>query len=146
MKNITVRTKFHWYVELIVGGVGVGGGGGGGRTYLSYTPSIMAIDDLGRNEFGICIRSSPNSRVVKSMLGIWQPFSCNGKWVYRNISNIRRTNSQNLKDSSLLSQFSLLIPFKSGGKNGDVVGAAPTGDAPTTTVWSTNLFAYWGAT
>ena len=106
----------------------------------------MAIDDLGRNEFGFCIRPSPNSRVVKSLLVIWQPFSCNGKCVYRKISNIRRANSQNLNDSSLALQFSLLSPLKSGGKNEDVVGAAPTGDAPTTSVWSTHLFAYGGST
>ena len=60
---------------------------------------------------------------------------------YRQISNIRRTKSQTLNVSQLVLQLSLPNPLKSGyqDENEDVVGAAPAGDAPTTSEWSTIL-------
>ena len=55
--------------------------------------------------------------------------------------NIRCTKSQTLNVSHLILQLSLPNPMKPGvkSKNEDVVGAAPTGDAPTTSEWSTIL-------
>ena len=47
--------------------------------------------------------------------------------IYRQVSNIRRTESQHLKDSITV-------------ENEAVVGAALTGDAPTTSERSTILF------
>ena len=50
--------------------------------------------------------------------------------------------SQNVNSSHLVLHLPLPIPLKSGVKsveNEDVVGAAPTGDAPTTSEWSTKL-------
>ena len=47
--------------------------------------------------------------------------------MYRQVSNIRRTESQNFN----VSRFSV--------ENEDVVGAAPTGDAPTTSEWSPSV-------
>ena len=61
---------------------------------------------------------------------------------YRKVSNIRCTKSQNLNASSLVLQLSLPNPLKPDVKlriNKDVVGAAPTGDAPTTSEWWTIL-------
>ena len=60
---------------------------------------------------------------------------------YRQISNIRRSKSQVLNDSRLVLPLSLLNPLKPGVKveNEDVVEAAPTGAAPTTSVWSRSL-------
>ena len=60
-------------------------------------------------------------------------------WVkhYRKISNIRRTKSEKLSDCRLVLQLPLANPLKPGVENEDVVGAAPTGDAPTTSEWST---------
>ena len=71
---------------------------------------------------------------------VWTPcqtVGCN----YRKISNIRRTISPNLNVSRLVLQLSLRNPVKPGVKveNEDVVGAAPTGAAPTTSEWSTIL-------
>ena len=62
-------------------------------------------------------------------------------WNYRKISNIRHTKSPNLNVSCLVLQLSLHNPMKPGVKLilKDVVGAAPTGDAPTTSEWSTIL-------
>ena len=60
---------------------------------------------------------------------------------YCKISNISHTKSQNLNDSRLVLQLSLPNPIQARCrvKNEDVVGAAPTGDAPTTSEWSTSL-------
>ena len=60
---------------------------------------------------------------------------------YRKISNIRRTKSPNLNVSRLVLQLSLPNVMKPGVQveNEDVVGAAPTGDTPTTYQWSTIL-------
>ena len=56
---------------------------------------------------------------------------------YRKISNIRRAKSQNLNVSRLAVVFAQYIEVKCEVENKDVVGAAPTGDAPTTSGWST---------
>ena len=60
---------------------------------------------------------------------------------YHQVSNIRCTKSQNLNVSRLVLQLLLLNPLEPGVKqeNEDVVGAAPTGDASTTSEWSTIL-------
>ena len=57
---------------------------------------------------------------------------------YRQFSNIRRTQSQNINVSRLVLQLSLPNPLKPS-ENEHVVGAAPTGDAPSTSEWSTRL-------
>ena len=59
-------------------------------------------------------------------------------WVYRKISNIRHQIS-NLKcfSSRPAVVFGLYIKARCLAENEDVVGAAPTGDAPTTSEWST---------
>ena len=53
---------------------------------------------------------------------------------YRKISNIRRTKYLNLNDSPLVLQLSVPNPLKLCVEwgNEDVIGAPPTGDAPTT--------------
>ena len=58
--------------------------------------------------------------------------------IYHQTSNIRRTKSQHFNTPRLALQLSLSIPLKSCVyvENEDVVGAAPTGDAPTTSEWS----------
>ena len=60
-------------------------------------------------------------------------------WVYGKISNIRCTISQTLNVSCLALHLSLLksIEARYYVENEDVVGAAPTGDAPSTTEWLT---------
>ena len=58
--------------------------------------------------------------------------------VYRKISKTSRNKSQNLYDSRLVLELPLPNPLKPV-ENEDVVGAAPTGDAPTTSEWSTIL-------
>ena len=62
--------------------------------------------------------------------------------MYRQTSNVSRTKSQNLNAFLLVSQ--LYLPIHSiearfEVKYKDVVGAAPTGDASTTSGWSTIL-------
>ena len=52
------------------------------------------------------------------------------KKIYCKISNIRCTKSQNLYESRLV--FAESIEARCYVENEDVVGAAPTGDAPTT--------------
>ena len=61
---------------------------------------------------------------------------------YRPISNIRHSKSQHLNVSHLVFQLPLPNPLMPGVEieNEDVVGAAPTGDAPSTSEWSTILF------
>ena len=56
---------------------------------------------------------------------------------YHQISNIRHTKSQNLNVSRLV--FAQSIEARCQVENEDVVGAASTGDAPTTSEWSTIL-------
>ena len=59
---------------------------------------------------------------------------------YRHISDIRgRTKSRNLNVSRLALQFFVVqsIEARCWVKNENIVGAAPTGDAPTTSEWST---------
>ena len=60
---------------------------------------------------------------------------------YRQVSNIRRTKFQLLKYSRAVLRLSLpnLLKPRCQVENEDVVGAAPTGDAPTTSEWSTIL-------
>ena len=55
---------------------------------------------------------------------------------YQQISDISHTKSQNWNVSCLVLQLSLRNLLKPGVDNEDVVGAAPTGDAPTTFEWS----------
>ena len=55
--------------------------------------------------------------------------------VYRQISNISGSKSQNLNISSIVLQklvFAQSVEVKCYIENEDVVGAEPTGDAPTT--------------
>ena len=67
------------------------------------------------------------------MQNVWQNLN------HRKISNTRRIKSQNLNDfsSRLTIVFVQSIEASWYGENEDVVGAAPTGDAPTTYEWST---------
>ena len=60
---------------------------------------------------------------------------------YCQFSNIRRTQSPNINVSRLVLQLSLpnLLKPWCQVENEDVVGAAPRGDAPTTSEWSTIL-------
>ena len=61
--------------------------------------------------------------------------------VYRQISNIRPTKYQNLNCFSARRAvvFVQYIEARFLVENEDVVGAAPAGDAPTTSEWSRNL-------
>ena len=59
-------------------------------------------------------------------------------FTYRKVSNIRRTKSQNLSDCGLVLH-GQSFETRCYVENEDVVGAAPTGDAPTTSEWSTIL-------
>ena len=58
---------------------------------------------------------------------------------YRNISNISGTKSPNLNVSRLEVVFAQSNEARCQVESEDVVGAAPTGDAPTTSEWSTVL-------
>ena len=60
---------------------------------------------------------------------------------YIKISNISRTEFQNLNVSHLVLQLSLLqfIEARSEFENEDIVDTASAGDAPTTSEWSTIL-------
>ena len=58
---------------------------------------------------------------------------------YRQFSNIRCTKSQNINVSRLAVVFAQSIEARCYVENEDVVGATPTGDAPTTSEWSTIL-------
>ena len=59
---------------------------------------------------------------------------------YRKFSNISRTQSLNINVSRLVLQLSLPNTLKAREvENEDVVRAVPTGDAPTTAVWSKML-------
>ena len=63
-------------------------------------------------------------------------------YIYRQISNIRHTTSQNIPKcfSSCLTVLSAQsIEARCSVDNEDVVGAAPTADVPTTSEWSTIL-------
>ena len=61
--------------------------------------------------------------------------------MYRQVSNIRRSKSKNLKrfSSRLAVVCAQSIEARCWVENEDVVGAVPTGDAPTTSEWSTIL-------
>ena len=60
---------------------------------------------------------------------------------YRQVDNIRRTKSQHLLRvlCSLVAVFAESAEARCQVENEDVVGAAPTGVPPTTSVWSTIL-------
>ena len=77
--------------------------------------------------------SRSSSALLQSMISFYS------KWRYRQVSNISRTKSQNLKCFSprLAVVFAQFIEAIYQVENEDVVGAAPTGDAPTTYEWST---------
>ena len=64
-------------------------------------------------------------------------------FICRKVSNIRHTKSQNLNDSRLVLEIVFTQSIEAGYKvenhDEDVVGATPTGDAPTTSEWSTIL-------
>ena len=64
--------------------------------------------------------------------------------IYRKTSSKSRTKSQKLSVSCLL--FAQSIEARCQVENEDVVGAAPTGDAPTTSELSTILLPFQGAT
>ena len=61
--------------------------------------------------------------------------------IYRQVSNISRTKSQHLKDSRTVfaAVFAKSLETRCQVQNEDVVRAVPTGDAPTTSEWSTIL-------
>ena len=62
-----------------------------------------------------------------------------GALCYCQTSNIIHTKSQNFNVSRLAVVFAQSIKARCWVENEDVVGAAPTGDAPTTSEWSTIL-------
>ena len=66
------------------------------------------------------------------------------KTLYCQIYDTSRNKSQNLNVSCLVLQVSLPNPLKPYVENEDVVWAAPTGDAPTTSEWSNNFIAFLG--
>ena len=72
-----------------------------------------------------------------NIVRIWHQLYRRAIDIIRKIYNIRRTKSPNLYVSRLIMGLSLPSPRKPGVKNVDLVGAAPTGDAPTTSEWST---------
>ena len=57
------------------------------------------------------------------------------QWNYCQACNIRRTNAQNSNVSRLVLQLSLCNVLYPGVENEDVVGAAPTGSAPSKSEW-----------
>ena len=82
----------------------------------------------------------------KKTLVKWAPGSCVTKIIglacslaYRQVSNIWRTKSQYLKRFSdcLVPVFAESLEARCQVENEDVVGAAPTSNAPTTSEWST---------
>ena len=89
--------------------------------------------------------------MLQNILKVWESFKSWGIFyvvtslvafcTYRQISNIRRTTSQNLKWLSprLAVVFAQSIKARCSVENEDVVEAAPTGDAPTTSEWYTIL-------
>ena len=84
---------------------------------------------------------SPNDRLFGSDADHGLLLHCYMRFHYRQVSDIRRTKSQHLKDSHTVLRLSLLKSLEDIYEvdNEDVVGAAPTGDAPTTSEWSTIL-------
>ena len=55
--------------------------------------------------------------------------------------NVRGTKSPNLNDARLVLEvaFAQSMGVMCQGENEDVIGAAPTGDGPATSEWSTSL-------
>ena len=94
--------------------------------------------------FRSCVARSYSMRKVVTY--VMSPLIGSTLWyvwyeTYCQISNISHTKSQNLNDSHLVLQLYLLNLLKPGVgvENEDVVGAAPIGDAPTTSEWPTTL-------
>ena len=113
------------------------------RSAIAYMASLISYDitELGRH----CslLKKLLVAKYAQShyKLGVTATVSYLGKY-YRKTSSISRTKSQCLNGSCILAQLSSLIPLKPGVKlriSEDVVGAAPTGDAPTTSELSTIL-------
>ena len=83
-------------------------------------------------------KSPPNQKPGLKILTKWHHQGFVPE-IYRQVSNIRRTKFWYWKDSRAVLWLSLPNPLKPDVENEDVVGAAPTGDAPTTSEWSTIL-------
>ena len=104
---------------------------------LFFIPSTEPIDHMHAVPYRN-IHSSEN----ESRCGMPRHAQCIPRHrTYRQISNISRTKSQYLNVSRLVLQLSSPNPLKPGARveNEDAVGVAPTGDAPTTSEWSTIL-------
>ena len=113
-----------------------------GHTGWGYFPKKPCVNFL-----PISLNGWDTARLLSIMLSFEMCSRCSsaatpakyefiGSNKYRQVSNIRRTKSQYLKDSRTVLRLSLpnpLLPVE----NEDVVGAAPVGDAPTTSEWST---------
>ena len=92
--------------------------------------------------------NNKNINVLNYCLLVWGVHQCpmiTDGWQVSNdchqTSNISRTKFQNLDVSRLLSSSSLCpVHARCYVENEGVVGAAPTGVAPTTSEWSTTLF------
>ena len=87
-------------------------------------------------------KQSRSHRANYNVTGMWGwCINCPSKisLIYRKTSSISCTKYQSLNISCILLKLSSLNPLKPGVKdeNEDVVGAAPTGDAPTTSELST---------
>ena len=104
----------------------------------------VSLATLSSNAVAVSIDTGCIGMVLKS----WRVFSalCLDVWAennydYRQVSNIRRTQSKKHKcfSSRLAVVFAQSIEARCEVDNEDVVGAAPTGDAPTTSEWSTIL-------
>ena len=108
--------------------------------WYTYAVSILVRSSVRVIEsFTVCY-PSPKWKCISKMLQTMlykNDERSNHNW-YRQISHIRRNKSQSLNDSRLVLHLSLPNLLKTGiVENEDVVGAAPTGDAPTTSEWST---------
>ena len=72
--------------------------------------------------------------IIRVCLCMWS----SSDWLYRQVSNIRCTKSQNLKDSRTVLWLSLPNPLKPDvSRKWRCSWAAPTADAPNTSEWST---------
>ena len=72
---------------------------------------------------------------LKQFIYDWCLLPSSANEFYRKVSNIGHNKSQNLNVSRLV-VFAQSIEAECQADNEDVVGAAPTGDAPTTSEWS----------
>ena len=96
----------------------------------------------------IFIQENAAENVIGKMAAIFvMPQYVNSSWptvlyvqeIYRKIYNIRCTKSQKLKwfSSRLAVVFAQSIEARCQVENEDIIGAAPTGAAPTISEWST---------